>query len=167
VHDPGWLRTGLAAFDDGVATVSGHVLVPLGEHPTDYERNAALLPGAGFVTANCFCRGDALDRVGAFDERYEAAWREDSDLRFALDETGLPIAHPPGTPGRKRCSWPWTGAYISYEGRAMPCCMVSTPDRINFGNMAERGVGPIWDSEEFRAFRAGLDSDDPPDLCKS
>jgi hypothetical protein len=45
--------------------------------------------------------------------------------------------------------------------------MVSTPDRINFGNMAERGVAAIWNSDEFDAFRARLDSDDPPELCRS
>jgi radical SAM protein with 4Fe4S-binding SPASM domain len=98
-----------------------------------------------------------------------------SHARAVADELGVdlrlprtrPKAHPPGTPGRKRCSWPWTGAYISYEGKAMPCCMVSTPDRINFGNMAERGVKAIWDSEEFRAFRDRLDSDNPPELCTS
>jgi hypothetical protein len=73
-----------------------------------------------------------------------------------------PRIHPPGTPGMKRCSWPWTGAYISYEGKAMPCCMVSTPDRINFWNMAERGVEATWNSEQFRAFRDRLDSDDTP-----
>jgi PAS domain S-box-containing protein len=25
--------------------------------------------------------------------------------------------------------WPWRGAYLSYDGQAVPCCMVSTPDR--------------------------------------
>jgi radical SAM protein with 4Fe4S-binding SPASM domain len=78
-----------------------------------------------------------------------------------------PIEHPPDTPGRKRCSWPWTGAYVSYQGLAMPCCMVSTPDRINFGNMVERGVPQIWNDEEFQAFRAQLESNDPPDLCRT
>jgi radical SAM protein with 4Fe4S-binding SPASM domain len=78
-----------------------------------------------------------------------------------------PRPHAPGTPGRKRCSWPWTGAYVSYEGLAMPCCMVATPDRINFGNMAERGVDAVWNDEQFREFRAQLDSDDPPEICRT
>jgi radical SAM protein with 4Fe4S-binding SPASM domain len=75
--------------------------------------------------------------------------------------------HPPGTPGRERCSWPWTAGYISYQGLAMPCCMVSTPDRVNFGNMAERGVREVWESTEFQAFRDQLDSDQPPAVCRS
>ena len=34
------------------------------------------------------------------------------------------------------------GAYVSYQGLAMPCCMVATPDRIQLGSMAERGPWP-------------------------
>ena len=78
-----------------------------------------------------------------------------------------PREHPPGTPGRKRCSWPWTGAYYSYQGYTMPCCMVSTPDRINFGKVGDGTVTEIWSSEQFRAFREQLDSDQPPEICKS
>ena len=68
--------------------------------------------------------------------------------RSVAKELNIPIRlphtrqriHPAGTPGPDRCSWPWTGAYISYQGYAMPCCMVATPDRSNFGNMAVEGV---------------------------
>jgi MoaA/NifB/PqqE/SkfB family radical SAM enzyme len=78
-----------------------------------------------------------------------------------------PKPHPASTSGRSRCDWPWTGGYVSYQGLAMPCCMVSTPDRVNFGNMAERGVRAVWGGEEFEAFRRRLDSDDPPEICRS
>ena len=78
-----------------------------------------------------------------------------------------PRPHPPGTPGPQRCSWPWQGAYISYQGYAMPCCMVSTPDRLNFGNMAEQGVDAVWNSDGFQAFRDRLASDEPPEICRS
>jgi glycosyltransferase involved in cell wall biosynthesis len=93
VPDPGWLRGGVAAFGDGVAAVSGQIAVPLREPPTDYERNTAQLSAATFATANCFCRRDALESTGGFDERYEAAWREDSDLQFALEQRGFAISH--------------------------------------------------------------------------
>jgi GT2 family glycosyltransferase len=67
----------------------------LPEAPTDYERDAAGLAGAEFVTANCVCRRSILERLGGFDERFSAAWREDSDLHFALLRAGLPIARAP------------------------------------------------------------------------
>jgi len=65
-----------------------------------------------------------------------------------------------------RCEWPWKGAYVSYKGEAMPCCMVSTPDRMQFGNMAQHGVEPIWHNELYRSFRTALASDSPPDICR-
>ena len=79
-----WLRAGVNAFVDGVVGVSGKIIVPLASTPTDYERNAAHLSTAEFVTANCFYLGSALMDVGGFDERFTSAWREDSDLFFTL-----------------------------------------------------------------------------------
>jgi MoaA/NifB/PqqE/SkfB family radical SAM enzyme len=103
--------------------------------------------------------------VGAvFDEARREAARLGIDLR--LPNT-TPRHHPAGTPGRARCSWPWTGAYVSYDGLAMPCCMISTPDRFNFGSMAERGVEAVWNGEGYRKFRERLDSGDPPDICRT
>src|SRR3982750_3946436 len=78
-----------------------------------------------------------------------------------------PRVHPPGTPGRTRCDWPWRGAYISYQGLAMPCCMVATPDRIHFGSFAAQPAGEVWNSEAYQNFRSRLDSDNPPEICKS
>ena len=62
--------------------------------------------------------------------------------------------------------WPWRGAYIAYSGEAMPCCMVATPDRVNFGSMAREGVVRIWNGDAYRHFRARLDSDQPPEVCR-
>ena len=78
-----------------------------------------------------------------------------------------PRPHPPGTLGRQRCAWPWTGAYVSYDGQAMPCCMVATPDRANFGNMFAEGAPRVWGNAAYRTFRAQLDSDEPPEICRS
>ena len=99
-----------------------------------------------------------------FDQARGVAHDLGVDLRLPRTR---PRAHPPGTPGRQRCSWPWTQAYISYQGYAMPCCMVSTPDRANFGNMVEEGADTIWNSADFAAFRDRLASDDPPEICRS
>ncbi|MCA1684802.1 MAG: SPASM domain-containing protein [Planctomycetia bacterium] len=78
-----------------------------------------------------------------------------------------PRLHPPGTPGPERCDWPWRGAYVSYDGLAMPCCMVATPDRINFGNLADRGVEAVWNGPDYQAFREALSSETPPEVCRS
>lgn len=98
IPDPGWLTAGLSAFatDPEIDAATGRVLVPLPEHPTDYQRNEAGLEGAQFVTANCFVRRAALEAIGGFDERFTAAWREDSDLHFNLLRTGRRIVAAPG-----------------------------------------------------------------------
>jgi glycosyltransferase involved in cell wall biosynthesis len=79
-----WLRTGLAAFGDDIAAISGRIVTPLPARPTDYEYNAAQITRAEFATANSFYRRSVLEKVGGFDERFRAAWREDSDLYFTL-----------------------------------------------------------------------------------
>jgi radical SAM protein with 4Fe4S-binding SPASM domain len=67
----------------------------------------------------------------------------------------------------RRCDWPWKGAYITYQGYAVPCCMIATPDRAHFGNVHERGVEDVWHGGEAAEFRRRLDSPDPPDPCRS
>jgi MoaA/NifB/PqqE/SkfB family radical SAM enzyme len=109
--------------------------------------------------------GEDPARIKAVFAEARAVGRElGIDLR--LPQT-CPRPHPPGTPGPQRCDWPWRGAYVSYQGLAMPCCMVSTPDRIHFGNMADRGVAAIWDGPEYHAFRDALSSATPPEVCRS
>ncbi|HJV53571.1 MAG TPA: SPASM domain-containing protein [Noviherbaspirillum sp.] len=110
-------------------------------------------------------QGDDPHRV----ERYFAAARAAAhELGVALRLPNVkPRTHPPGTPGRTRCDWPWRGAYISYDGKAMPCCMVATPDRVHFGDMAQSGVAAVWNNADYTAFRERLDSDTPPEVCRS
>jgi MoaA/NifB/PqqE/SkfB family radical SAM enzyme len=105
------------------------------------------------------------DRIKHYFSEARAVARElGVTLRLPLTR---PRLHPPGTPGPQRCDWPWRGAYVSFEGLAMPCCMVATPDRIQLGNMAEAGAAAVWSGEAYEAFRAALSSDTPPEVCRS
>lgn len=98
-----------------------------------------------------------------------------SEARHVARELGIslrlprirPRTHPPGTRGRDRCDWPWTGAYLTYDGFALPCCMVATPDRVNLGNVAGTDVASVWNGEAYQEFRQQLDSDEPPEICRS
>ncbi len=102
------------------------------------------------------------------EESFASARAVAAELGVDLRLPGIhPVPHPPGTPGRERCEWPWTGAYVSYDGLAMPCCMVATPDRVNFGNMAELGAAAVWNGPDCQDFRERLSSDVPPAVCQS
>jgi glycosyltransferase involved in cell wall biosynthesis len=90
--DARWLSAGVKALTTGAGAISGRIIVPLGERPTDYENDAAGLARSEFATANTFANRRALERIGGFDTRFTSAWREDSDLQFALMEAGIPIA---------------------------------------------------------------------------
>ncbi len=125
---------------------------------------ASYRPMRAFVDEQTLLHEDTGHVAEVFAEARDVAQSLGVDLRLPR---ARPRVFPPGTPGRQRCDWPWRGAYVSYDGFAMPCCMVSTPDRINFGNIAPQGFTARWNSQEFEAFRERLDSDDPPEICRS
>lgn len=117
-------------------------------------------PMRAFVDAETLLNDDPVRVRRCFARAREVASARGLELRLPNLEACEP--RPGG-----RCDWPWRGAYISYAGDAMPCCMVSTPDRINFGNMARSGVEAVWNNADYQAFRQRLASDVPPEVCAS
>jgi GT2 family glycosyltransferase len=95
VPDRQWLERGLEAMREHVDAVSGRIVMPIPNEPTDYERDAQGLERSEFVTANCLVRKRVLERLGGFDENFRIAWREDSDLHFRLMQCGARLAHAP------------------------------------------------------------------------
>ncbi|MEP9325697.1 glycosyltransferase [Paraburkholderia phymatum] len=95
VADPHWLTAGAAALATGADAASGRIVMPLPDDPTDYELDASGLARAEFATANAFVRRARLATMGGFDERFTSAWREDSDLQFAVLQAGGRIVHAP------------------------------------------------------------------------
>jgi glycosyltransferase involved in cell wall biosynthesis len=77
------------------AAYAGRTLVPLDGIPTDYQMNVSRLECASFITANCAITRQALQRVRGFDENFELAWREDSDMQFRLEDNGIAITRVP------------------------------------------------------------------------
>ncbi|MEM5383053.1 glycosyltransferase [Paraburkholderia phymatum] len=88
IPDPHWLTAGAAALATGADAASGTIAVPLPDTPSDYELDASGLSHAEFATANAFVRRSRLAAMGGFDERFTSAWREDSDLQFAVMQAG-------------------------------------------------------------------------------
>jgi len=121
-------------------------------------------PMRDFVEAQTLLHDDPARVERFFGAARDVATALGVDLRLPRAEVR---AHPPGTPGPSRCDWPWKGPYVSYQGLSMPCCMVATPDRANFGSVAEEGIAAIWQGEGYERFRDALASESPPEICRS
>jgi radical SAM protein with 4Fe4S-binding SPASM domain len=121
-------------------------------------------PMRAFVDEQTLQNEDATRVEHYFAASQSAAAELGVELRLPNTQ---PRLHAPTTPGPERCDWPWHGPYISYHGVAMPCCMIATPDRMQLGDMAEQGVDAVWNGAAYQAFRAGLSSDSPPEVCRS
>ena len=122
------------------------------------------LPMRDFVQAQTLLEEDPQHIEHAFSQARTLATAFNIDLR--LPHTRIRM-QPSGTPGPQRCDWPWRGAYISYQGYSMPCCMISTPDRVNFGKVTAQQPAELWHSADYQAFRDQLASDTPPEVCRS
>lgn len=118
------------------------------------------LPMRAFVDAQTLLKEDPARVAHYFDQARARASALGLDLR-------LPRAAGTSRPNKPRCDWPWRGPYVSYQGDAMPCCMVGTPDRANLGNVARQGVQAVWNGKAYTDFRTALASDQPPEVCRS
>lgn len=121
-------------------------------------------PMEGFVQKETLL-GEDPDRV----ERYfEAARSVAADVGIDLRLPCMqPQSYAPRGASRHACDWPWNGAYVTYQGYAIPCCMIATPDRLHMGNVFEHGVETVWSGEQYRTFRVQLDSESPHELCRA
>lgn len=54
---------------------------------------------------------------------------------------------------KNHCWWLWNSAYISSEGYVVPCCIISNPEKIHFGNILEQDFKDIWFGETYQKFR--------------
>ncbi len=128
------------------------------------ELPAKYRPMRSFVEAQTLLNEDPARVERFFGEAREAS--EQLGVKLRLPNV-RPRPHAASVDPRARCNWPWQGAYLSFAGDAMPCCMIATPDRANFGNMLHEGVAEVWNNEAYRLFRERLQSGDPPEICRS
>ena len=98
-----WLERAAGYFDEhAIAGLEGRVRSEQLGNPRYRTVSNVGFEGIGFMTANMFYRRDLLAKVGGFDERFQFAFREDTDLAWRIMEHGkIPYAadagvfHPP------------------------------------------------------------------------
>ena len=160
------MRANLAELKDIVALAHRHGVAKVFVQHLSHDFGEGTLPDAyrnmrDFVQAETLLHEDRERVARCFDEARAAAAELKIDLRLPPLDTA-----PVGKPACG-CDWPTRGAYLTFEGDALPCCMVSTADRYNLGNMLKDGIAEVWNGERYRALRTGLATGDPPAICRS
>jgi histidinol-phosphate phosphatase family protein len=134
------LSVDLAAAGPRTAAVTASITVPLpsGRRPTDAERGVAGLETAWCITADLAVRRDAIVALGGFDERFQRAYREDTDFALRLLDGGWEVAdgtrrteHPPRT-------GTWATSVRAQRGNADDALM----RRLHGSTWRERGRAP-------------------------
>lgn len=64
------------------------------------------------------------------------------------------------------CAWAWGGAYVSSDGRSVPCCLIADPDVLSMGDLKQTDFKTIWNDEKYRAFRKSIRSGKVPEACR-
>ncbi|HEX8962539.1 MAG TPA: radical SAM protein [Rhodocyclaceae bacterium] len=160
------MRRNLEELPDIVALAHRHGVPSVFVQHLCHDYGEPGLPAA-YEAMRDFFAAESLLQADA--QRVDAAF---AAARKQADALGIELRLPPLSASEPRrnvghgCDWPRRGAYLSFRGDAMPCCMVSTPDRANLGNMAAQGVERVWNGLAYRSFRAALDSDRPPEVCR-
>lgn len=69
----------------------------------------------------------------------------------------------------KGCMRPWTTAYITANGNALPCCIApfatTDYDSLKLGNLFEQPFEEIWNDTQYQQWRETLLSDNPHEAC--
>jgi len=111
------------------------------------------------------------ERTGAHrvDQDSEALAAAVGDAEAAAREIGLDlrISRSDYYSRRRKCVWPWTGAYIAANGDVVPCCVVADSDTAKMGNVFERDFAEIWNSPAYRELRKRIRNHDLPDYCRN
>ena len=92
---PNWLPAALTCFQRGAQVVTGQLRLTLPDSAALNKGNLQDIEVSEFMSANCFCRTSALERVGGFEEAFDLAWGEDNDLQFKFIQSGIPISKCP------------------------------------------------------------------------
>ncbi len=71
----------------------------------------------------------------------------------------------------RKCTRPWTTAYVTANGNCLPCCIspfaTNDYDSLIMGNLFQQSFDEIWNGEVYRQFRAIFLSKSPHQACAS
>jgi radical SAM protein with 4Fe4S-binding SPASM domain len=114
---------------------------------------------------------ETVDRIVAESERL--AQRLNVTLRASGATTPQHSLKGDWTPDARRpwtaCMRPWTTAYITANGNALPCCIAPFATRdydgLKLGNIFEHSFDDLWNAGRYQDWRERLLSDQPHSAC--
>ncbi len=65
------------------------------------------------------------------------------------------------------CHWPWDSAYISVEGKVVPCCDIGIPETWQMGDLMKEDIEKIWNNDLYRSLRRDMKKNNIRDICKA
>jgi radical SAM protein with 4Fe4S-binding SPASM domain len=68
--------------------------------------------------------------------------------------------------GFKKCNYPWSHFYFTWDGYLVPCCAKPFPKELHFGNVAEKPLMECINSDGFKNFRQLWFENKTPEFCK-
>jgi radical SAM protein with 4Fe4S-binding SPASM domain len=68
--------------------------------------------------------------------------------------------------GFRKCNFPWTHFYFTWDGFLAPCCAKPFPKELNFGKMTENTLMDCINSKDFQNFRELWFKNETPEFCK-
>lgn len=160
------MRTNLHELPDLVALAHRHGVDSVFVQHLSHDFAEGSLPDAYYAMRD-FVQGESL-----LGEDAELVAQSFARARRTAEELGVKLRLPaldtaPVGERRRGCDWPSRGAYLTYQGDALPCCMVSTADRANMGNMLKEGVEAVWQGAQYDKLREGLRIGRPLPICES
>ena len=66
----------------------------------------------------------------------------------------------------RKCFYPWSHFYITWNGFVSPCCAKPFPKELHFGNVAEADLITTLNSDTFRRFRREWNAHKVPAFCE-
>lgn len=160
------MRRNLHELADIVALAFAHGVDTIFVQHLSHDFGESALPER-YLPMREFVRDESL--LGEDRARIRACFAQARERAAALGvQLRLPtLEDERRAPAMYGCDWPWRGAYLTFRGEALPCCMVSTPERFDLGNMLRDGVRETWDGAPYRRLRQALESGEPPEICRS
>jgi radical SAM protein with 4Fe4S-binding SPASM domain len=68
--------------------------------------------------------------------------------------------------GFRKCHFPWTHFYITWDGWLAPCCAKPFPKELNFGNVFQTSLMTCLNSRPSQDFRIQWYQNQAPEFCK-